>query len=76
MGDQFADEVAVRLARWERAVPGVVVEKLVRIREVEVSCEKERVGEFARLVHERMAESRFVFPERGVAQMSEENPLE
>ena len=48
----------------------VVVEEFVGVREVEVSCEEERVGELARFVDEWMAERHVVFPERGVAKVA------
>ena len=73
MGDQLADEVAVGLARGKGAVSAVILEKLVGVREVEVPGEKERVLQFARLVHERMAECGIVLPERRVAQMPKED---
>ena len=73
VGDQFADEVAVGLARGKGAVSALILEKLVGVREVEVPGEKERVLQFARLVHERMAERHLVLPEGGVAQMPEED---
>ena len=73
--DQFADQVAVGLAGRERAMIGIVVEELVGVREIEVPRKQERMLQLARLMHERMAERRVVPPERGVAQMPEENPL-
>ena len=75
VGDQFADEVAVGLARGEGTVSAVILEKLVGVREVEIACEKKRVFQFARLVNEGMAERHLVLPEGGVAQMPEENPF-
>ena len=74
-GDQFAQEVAVGLARGERAVLAVVLEQFGGIREVEVSGEEHRVGKFARLVDEWMAKRHLVFSEGGVAEVSEENAL-
>ena len=53
----------------------VVVEKFVGVCEIEVSGEKNSVVQFARLVHEWMTERHVVFPERGVAKMTEEYPL-
>ena len=71
--DQFADEVAVGLACRKGTVARVVVEEFVGVSEVEVAGEEERMREFARLVDERMAERHVVFPERGVAEMAEED---
>ena len=53
----------------------VVVEKFVGVCEIEVSGEKNSVVQFARLVHEWMTERHVVFPERGVAKMTEKNFL-
>ena len=75
VGDQFADEVAVGLARGEGTVSAIILEKLVGVREVEVPGEEERVLQFARLMHERVAKRHLVLPEGGVAQMPEENPF-
>ena len=75
VGDQFADEVAVGLARGEGTVPAVILEKLVGVREVEVAGEEERVFQFASLMDERMAERHLVLPEGGVAQMPKEDAL-
>ena len=75
VGDQFADEVAVGLARGKGAMSAVLLEKLVGVREVEIAGEEERVFQFARLVHERVAKRHLVFPEGGVAQMPEEDAL-
>ena len=68
--NHLADEVAVRLARREGTVVAVVVEKFVGVCEIEVSGEKKRMIQFARFVHEWMAERHVVFPERGVAKMT------
>ena len=73
VGDQFADEVAVGLARGEGTMPTVILEKLVGVREVEIAYEKKRVFQFARLVNEGMAERHLVFSKGGVAQMPEED---
>ena len=73
VGDQFAHEVAVGLARRERAVPAVVVEQFVGVREIEVSGEEDGMAEFASLVDERMAKRHLVFPEGSVTQVAEEN---
>ena len=54
----------------------VVVEKLGRVREVEIPGEKDGMAEFARLMDERVAEGNIVLPEGGVAQMAEEYPFE
>ena len=75
VGDQFADEVAVGIARGEGTMSAVLLKKLVGVREVEVANEKERVLQFARLVYERVAKRHLVLPEGGVAQMPEENPF-
>ena len=75
MSDQLADEIAVGLARRERPVARIVVEKLVGVRQVEVAGEEECVREVARLVYKWMAERHVVFTERGVAKMAEEDAL-
>ena len=75
LGNQFRYEVAVGLARREGAMPAVVLEKLRRVREVEVARKKKRMPEVARLVDERMAKRHVVFTERGVAEMAEEYAL-
>ena len=75
VGDQFADEVAVGIARGEGTVSAIILEKLVGVREVEIAGEEERVLQFARLMHERVAKRHLVLPEGGVAQMPEENPF-
>ncbi len=76
MGDQLADEVAVGLARGERAVPAVVVEELAGVRQVEVPGEEKRVLKLARLVHEWMTERHLVLSEGGVAKVAEEDAFD
>ena len=73
--DQFADEVAVGLARGKRTVPTVILEKLVGVRQVEVSSEEKGMLQFARLVDERVAKRHLVLSEGGVAQVAKEDFL-
>ena len=73
MRNHLADEVAIGLARGERAALAVVGKELGRVREVEVPREEERVRKLAGFVQEGMAKRHLVPSEGGVTQMAEED---